>query len=808
MIYSFPIAFAINTFSMTGLMVLLGILGRLSLAAEFGIVHGATAALFLAFSANARNLILNVKSKISIESLVFSRLLLIVPLGIACFFLSISVPQVSWILALLLIIRRCTEWLSELHLSYLESEHLFSFANLFSAFQTILFFFAFVWMYLFDDLYWLGLLFWAFCPLALHLKFIYKHIRHGKNVYRSYRFFLPHFGSTAIIGISVYIFRLFILFLAGKSLAGELYSAYAIGGLLCSFFIYALGPSLVFQEERENKSQFPMSFKLMIGSMFVLGSTIFLLAYLKIDLIHSLGHSYIFWATIGLSMIGGGIKIFGERIRIKILQTHGKEDVFGPDMVIGLLFLVFVPFSIHFVGKEIFQYLFLISSVTTFFIYTILHHRITVNRLSDVVYENKRYFYLASFIFVFPLFFQLSGTIFNDPSYVFDTGGQFRRLPIPISVFACIGGLLFISNYTRSKDVLYMIFSFFLLMTTATVITTHNQVDNQRDKLILLIQFLSPLFAMITGRMFEPFELASKDRKIFEKTVIIVLLIVIPLQLYNTWLDSFLILSPRMFFFSIYQHLQYVPTILICCYIFTLFSFYKNKKYFFALSCMAPIVGVYTALSLSMLTALVLIGGISIFSFTNLKRKAEMKPVILYVTVLITLVLTIYNYRHNEYILQGRSFDKSQLSKSNAEAKSNFQESLEIWKYYSKNIFSSPKSFLFGLPERPKRETHPSAHNYYLDLAHNFGVVSLIPLFLMVIKLIKKIYRLRIEIYNKTNIIGLIFVVLFLLLIDNMFKVGMRQPYPGIITFFLWGLLLSRLDCYCFAKNKKIEKHK
>jgi len=30
-------------------------------------------------------------------------------------------------------------------------------------------------------------------------------------------------------------------------------------------------------------------------------------------------------------------------------------------------------------------------------------------------------------------------------------------------------------------------------------------------------------------------------------------------------------------------------------------------------------------------------------------------------------------------------------------------------------------------------------------------------------------------------------------LIDNSLKVGFRQPYPGIIMFFLWGVLLNRL---------------
>jgi hypothetical protein len=40
-------------------------------------------------------------------------------------------------------------------------------------------------------------------------------------------------------------------------------------------------------------------------------------------------------------------------------------------------------------------------------------------------------------------------------------------------------------------------------------------------------------------------------------------------------------------------------------------------------------------------------------------------------------------------------------------------------------------------------------------------------------------------------VLGVVGVVLFFLLADNMLKVGMRQPYPGIITFFLWGIVIS-----------------
>ena len=42
---------------------------------------------------------------------------------------------------------------------------------------------------------------------------------------------------------------------------------------------------------------------------------------------------------------------------------------------------------------------------------------------------------------------------------------------------------------------------------------------------------------------------------------------------------------------------------------------------------------------------------------------------------------------------------------------------------------------------------------------------------------------------------GLAFVVLFLLFPVNLNnKVNMRQPYPGNIAFFLWGLLLAHIE--------------
>jgi hypothetical protein len=36
-------------------------------------------------------------------------------------------------------------------------------------------------------------------------------------------------------------------------------------------------------------------------------------------------------------------------------------------------------------------------------------------------------------------------------------------------------------------------------------------------------------------------------------------------------------------------------------------------------------------------------------------------------------------------------------------------------------------------------------------------------------------------------------IVFYLVVIDSNFKVTLRQPYPGIFAYFMWGLLLSRL---------------
>jgi len=123
----------------------------------------------------------------------------------------------------------------------------------------------------------------------------------------------------------------------------------------------------------------------------------------------------------------------------------------------------------------------------------------------------------------------------------------------------------------------------------------------------------------------------------------------------------------------------------------------------------------------------------------------------------------------------------------------NIKERFIYWEFYSKGIVESPKIFLFGHKDRPQRELYPSAHNYYLDLIYHFGIIAVLPfIYLISLVFIKSIKAIR-EDKMTSKLFALLVIVLFFVFIDNSLKVSFRQPYSGMVIFFLWGVLLSRL---------------
>ncbi|RXZ33767.1 hypothetical protein D9O50_11760 [Oxalobacteraceae bacterium CAVE-383] len=807
-----------NTYAITLLLIILGISGHRVMAAEVGVVQGATLALFYAFSANARSLILNKISGVSAYSVMFWRFVLLVPLAAASYWLSVDVAQAHWLLTIILILRRCIEWLGEVHLSEMERLGNQNAAKRYFLLQAILMLILLVWLVGDFPHPLLGLFLWAFLPIGFSTGFL-MHLTKASYTLTGVTFkMLPNLGSTAIIGITVYVFRLLILLATDKETAGDLFTAFAIGGVIGSIFANVLGASIAHHEQSSGAPYFPKFLRYALNASIILGAAIFFAAALKFPLLPRTGKSNFFWETTGLSMIGSVIMVYAQRIRFRLLQNDSEHDVFGPDVLVNILVFASVPFVFYLFGKEAMSGLYLLSSALAYVFYK------SAGREKEE-YSGKRaysplvYRYLQAGIaalLLLPLFFQLGAGIFLEQSVTFDSGGVLRNLPIPVSVLVCYIGILLIGAYRRAFLSFAYIFVTCILMVMSSIILTQGMSLLQQEKFVLLIQYVLPMFALVLGQIYEPLE-ESKDDATCAKAFFWILIFVVPLQLIFTWQRGLGYLSPWAGLFSIYQSLQYVPVIFVSAFVLALFGLWHLPKYKIALFFLSLCMAIYVAASISMLAIALFFVGLLTFVFFHLKVGAGKFP---FGMLLMALVLSV---AYSKYIESDVTFKFSLPTNvvagkvdsneagvtreipleaeivstpskiTDSELPKNLSGRIKYWNYYIHGVSNTPRSFLFGSDTPPDRTQYPSGHNYYLDFIFNFGLFAIIPTLFLIGFTVMQIYRRRRIIITSPTLLSLSLVVMFLIFCDNFLKVGMRQPYAGIFSFFLWGLLITKL---------------
>ena len=172
--------------------------------------------------------------------------------------------------------------------------------------------------------------------------------------------YMPHIGSSSIIGISVYIFRALIVILLGALLAGQMFTAYALGGVLSSLYVYAFGPTLMHKKgQGSNKGLLQTT-----SVCCALGGSVLVLVYVFEISWYSLNFMY----AISLSLAGGGIMLVAQHIRLYLLQKC-KKDVFVPDALANILLVMLIPFVYYLFGVIAFVWLYLISAVLHLLIY-------------------------------------------------------------------------------------------------------------------------------------------------------------------------------------------------------------------------------------------------------------------------------------------------------------------------------------------------------------------------------------------------------------------------------------------------------
>lgn len=365
----FPFAFSLNMFSMTALLIVLGIFGEAEIAADVGIVQAAALVVFMAFGTNARNIILSKNTSITLHQFFKFRSILVFPLAIVAYLLSKGFIDLANEVVFCLILRRSIEWITELQINERELEKDKGYAYLYSGIQIVTFLALLVSINTgLENYYYIFLIIWSISPGYQLIPFVKQLVTTDEGTKLSLTAFLPHLGSTWIIAISTYVFRVIIILLAGKTLGGLLFSAYAIGGMINSIYTYALGPSLAARKDEKGSFKEWNVTKLVLLVLVLLGGVIALFSMNTNQ--SELPETNYYYLAVGLSLIGSGIMLLAQRKRIHLLQID-KNSVFVPDVLINILIISTVPFAYYLLGSNVLVTLFLWNAFLNYFIYSI-----------------------------------------------------------------------------------------------------------------------------------------------------------------------------------------------------------------------------------------------------------------------------------------------------------------------------------------------------------------------------------------------------------------------------------------------------
>ena len=394
---------------------------------------------------------------------------------------------------------------------------------------------------------------------------------------------------------------------------------------------------------------------------------------------------------------------------------------------------------------------------------------------------------------LFPLFFQLQGTVYNEPLQpLLDSGGVLSRVPLPISLPACLLGIFVLGRFRRASVALVCAVSLAAVMLLTTIAGAKG-FDFESRKFLLLLQYLVPLVGLALGQMFD----ASPPDDSLERTFLWLVMCLVPLQLGLTLARGEYRSTHDMIFFSIYQHYQFVPVVFVGAYLVALFSLCRTKTKA-ALFVLGPVMAVHGGMSFSMLSVGLLILGLVVFVLMTRTRFS----VALLLVACLAVFATFWCLRNtNEFRAKSDPGYVSPYPEERQAASpgpkflpENVKARLNDWHTYGRGITESASTALLGHPEALSRGVSTSAHNYYLDFVYNFGLIAILPLLALIAFTVRLLLLQRHAIGIDLKTAGLAFVVLFILLVDSNFKVTLRQSYPGAFTFFLWGLLLSRLQ--------------
>lgn len=395
-------------------------------------------------------------------------------------------------------------------------------------------------------------------------------------------------------------------------------------------------------------------------------------------------------------------------------------------------------------------------------------------------------------LLVLPLFFRLRGDVFRSDSMVLDSGGRLAEVPIPLAVPVCYVAVYLLVSWTRATLGTLLFVATSGCMAFTGVIAAGAAVIVP-PKIVILAQFALPVVAFALGQA-----LASDTARAgLARSFLAVLALIVPAQVALTVSREEYRVTHDLLLFSIYQHLQYVPVIFVAAYLFALYTLWRERLRSLPVV-LAPFIAIQAAMSYSMLSGGLLVLGAGLFAV----RVSTKRSIFVFVLTCSALLLTYwvvsgtndFRSKAEPTYTQPKMTRIEALQVANDYLPENARSRLREWAIYAKGAAETPSAFLFGHAQPFSRTVSTSAHNYYLDFLYNFGLVAMLPLLSVLAYTLYLTARCGRMVWANKELVGLAFVALFLVVVDSSFKVTLRQPYPGIFAFLLWGLLVAELQ--------------
>ena len=368
------IAYGLNLFLPTLILIIASLFKDYNLTAELGILIGINIIFTQIFSANARSIIISKKLISSIYSYIIFRIIIsIMVIIVNLFFFNIFEFSNKFLLLSISFII-IFQWLNELILTYFELKKKVNEFYYYIITSLIFIFFVVVDFFFYQDLTYLFLIYNIFLFTFFFIFFL-KIATIKKDKISVKKIFIlsittKAFYSSFSISFANLIWRLLLIQFCGKVLAGIYFASFALGSLPGTLFNNTFGPTIIKGNIKINKNLYFIKYALMIGLIILF----FLSVANRDEIFVNLSYTQIFGTF--LSLIGSYFMTKSLYVRQYLIQkTSHQSLVFKIDVFYSLLIIFVVPTLYLLAGDKLIIISFLVSSMISYVVYNLAYNK-------------------------------------------------------------------------------------------------------------------------------------------------------------------------------------------------------------------------------------------------------------------------------------------------------------------------------------------------------------------------------------------------------------------------------------------------